>query len=209
MTESASRRSILAAIVGVVALLLGAASGYALGHRSGTPDTHSAEAGFARDMQDHHAQAVELSFLIRDRSDDEDIRRIAFDIITSQQQQIGQMNAWLTLWGLPQTGDDPPMAWMSGGGHAGHGSTATTPDTPMMGMASPADMARLTEETGVPAERTYLTLMIAHHKGGVEMAKAVLARTKRPEVRALAQAMVNAQSAEIEALNDLLAKRPA
>jgi uncharacterized protein (DUF305 family) len=51
--------------------------------------------------------------------------------------------------------------------------------------------------------------MIAHHKGGVEMAKAVLARTKRPEVRALAQAMVNAQSAEIDALNDLLAKRPA
>ena len=59
------------------------------------------------------------------------------------------------------------------------------------------------------AERTYLTLMIAHHKGGVEMAKAVLARTKRPEVRALAQSMVNAQSAEIDALNDLLAKRPA
>ena len=77
----------------------------------------------------------------------------------------------------------------------------------MPGMATTADLARLADADGVAAEKLFLELMIAHHNGGVEMAKAVLERTQRSEVRNLAQSMVNAQSAEIQTMTQMLAAR--
>ena len=195
------------AIAATLGLVLAALTGFWVARLDGPPSSASAEAGFARDMQTHHAQAVEMAFLIRDRSEDADVRRMAFDMITSQQAQIGSMSAWLTLWGLSPTGDDPPMTWMAGS-HSGHGSSAD-PATPaaMPGMTTTADLARLADADGVAAEKLFLELMIAHHNGGVEMAKAVLERTQRPEVRNLAQSMVNAQSAEIQTMTQMLAAR--
>ena len=55
-----------------------------------TPGTNSADAGFARDMQVHHSQAVEMSRIVRDQTDDVVIRTIAYDIAMTQQHQIGQ-----------------------------------------------------------------------------------------------------------------------
>ena len=198
----------LMAILVAIALALAAAGGYAVARLGGPPGNTSAEAGFARDMSTHHAQAVEMSFLVRDRTEDEEIRRLAFDIITSQQQQIGQMSAWLTLWGLPQTGSDPAMTWMGDMPGMDHASMSHDEAmTAMPGMASAADLAALTKATGVAAEKQYLTLMIAHHKGGVAMAQAVLDRSTRPEVRNLAQGMVNAQSSEITTMTTMLQAR--
>ena len=71
-------------------------------------------------MQTHHAQAVEMAFLVRDRTEDEEVRTVAYDIITSQQQQAGQMYGWLVQWGLDQTGSRPPMAWVGGEHAAAH-----------------------------------------------------------------------------------------
>lgn len=85
---------------GVIAFRTAATPGAAA---SANPAGSSADAGFARDMQVHHAQAVDMSFLIRDRSNDLLIRSMALDIATTQQQQGGQMYAWLELWGLSQT----------------------------------------------------------------------------------------------------------
>ena len=48
--------------------------------------------------------------------------------------------------------------------------------------------------------------MIPHHRGGVEMANAILERTQLPEVRALAQSIVDSQMSEI-ALMELLLKQ--
>lgn len=196
------------AIVAVLGLLAAALAGFFLNRADGHPGNSSAEAGFARDMSTHHAQAVEMSFLIRDRTQDEDLRRMAFDIITSQQQQIGQMSAWLTLWGLPQTGTDPAMSWMGDMPGMDHGSMSHGEAMASMpGIASAEDMAKLTAARGVEAEKLFLQLMIAHHKGGVEMAKAALDRAKEPAVRNLSQGMVNAQSAEIETMTAMLAQR--
>ena len=61
-----------------------------------------------------------MAFLVRDRTDDEELRTVAYDIITSQQQQAGQMYGWLVQWGLPQTGSRPPMAWVDGEHAAAH-----------------------------------------------------------------------------------------
>ena len=62
---------------------------------------------------------------------------------------------------------------------------------------------------GVDAVRLFLTLMIAHHQGGVEMAEAVLARTDVPQVVSLATGIERAQQAEIVAMRELLAQLPA
>ncbi len=207
-------RPALLAFATVLALALGALGGYAAARlTTGAPSEHSAEAGFARDMQTHHAQAVELAFIMRDRTDDPEVRTLTFDIATSQQHQIGQMYAWLVEWGLPQTGADPTMAWMGTADGEGHlmgtasSSSPTDAAPPMPGMATPAQLATLRAAKGVDAERQFLTLMIAHHKGGVVMAEAVLKRTGRGDVRTLAQAIVAAQKSEIDAMTAMLAAR--
>ncbi len=55
-----------------------------------TPTSDSAAVGFLRDMQIHHAQAVEMSIIVRDRTDDEDVRLLASDTLTGQNNQAGR-----------------------------------------------------------------------------------------------------------------------
>jgi uncharacterized protein (DUF305 family) len=197
-------------VVVAVAILAAVAALLLLWPRgAGTPGDRSPEAGFARDMQVHHAQAVEMSFVIRDKTSDPTLRTIAYDIITTQQQQAGQMAAWLQAWDLPATGTERPMAWMAG--HSGHGAAGPTASTGtpgvMPGMATPAQLSQLRRAEGATAERLFLTLMIDHHRGGVLMADAVLTSTSQPQVRRLASAMASSQRLEIEQMSELLAKR--
>ena len=191
------------ALLAVLALVLGAVSTWAVMRDSGpTVPDFGVDAGFARDMQTHHQQAVEMAFLVRDRTEDPAVRTLAFDIITSQQQQAGQMYGWLVQWGLPQTGSRPPMAWV-GGEHAAH----TAAGEPMPGLATTAQLDRLRAARGAAAERLFLQLMIAHHRGGVEMADAAVADASTDEVRTLASAMASAQTSEISLMESMLAER--
>ena len=210
------RRSRLAVAAVITALLLVAAS-LVIGRLSAPSDDSpvdtSVEAGFARDMQVHHLQAVDMSFTVRDLTDDPAVRLLAYDIATSQSQQAGQMFGWLATWGLSQAASEPAMTWMTrpsldgGGGH--EGMTQGTADAPatMPGLATPAQLAQLKAGTGVEAERLYLTLMIAHHQGGVEMAEAVLERSTNRVVTDLAGSIVQAQTSEIALMQDMLAER--
>jgi uncharacterized protein (DUF305 family) len=218
-----SRGRLVAAITiaAVVAVLGAFAAGWLAAPRIPAPGDTSVEAGFARDMQQHHDQAVQMAMIVRDETDDPDVRQLAYDIATSQAQQSGQMYAWLNAWGLPQAASQPTMTWMvqptlDGSDEHGHDGMGTATDSavtdmvpgePMPGMATDADIERLGELDGVEAEKLFLQLMIAHHKGGVEMAEAVEARTTNPLVLALAKAVVFAQSGEIDYMNDLLAAR--
>lgn len=194
---------------------LTAAAGLLVGVRlapdtAATPTNDSVEAGFARDMQAHHAQAVQMSVLVRDRTADPDVRNLALDVLLTQQQQIGQMYGWLDQWNLPQTSSGPAMGWMpddtEGMSGMQHGSTSKGA-AGMPGMATAEDLARLQEASGAEAERLYLQLMIPHHEGGVAMAKAAVERAEDPEVRRLAQTIVDSQTAEIALLRDMLAAR--
>lgn len=205
----------LVAIVVVAALAVGGA--FAIGRLSAPvatpPTTTSAEAGFARDMREHHTQAVDMSVTLRDETDNEELRLLAYDIMMTQQSQAGQMLGWLAEWGLPTTSSEPSMTWMTrpaltGADAHGHDSDSShTPGDPMPGMATAEQLAKLKTLTGVEAEKFYLELMIEHHKGGVEMAEAVLARSDERVVVQLAKGIVKSQNAEIELMEGLLAKR--
>lgn len=176
------------------------------------PGNNSPDAGFARDMQVHHSQAVEMSRIVRDRTDDVVLRTIAYDIAMTQQHQIGQMYAWLKEWGLPQSDDADRMAWMSGSGHAhsgndGEAGTDTVgTDGLMPGMATDEEMAQLADATGEDAERLYLELMIDHHEAGADMAQAAVDLADEPDVRELARKMAEGQIIEIAEMEKLLAQ---
>ena len=165
-----------AALAGATAVLL----------VSRPPGDDSAEAGFARDMMVHHAQAVQMAEIVRDKTQSDDIRLLASDIALTQQAQIGIMQGWLQAWGLPITGTEPAMAWM------GHPM-----DGPMPGMATPEEIDRLSEVPPDRADVLFLRLMIVHHQAAIPMAEAILTRSDRPEVRALAQSVEVSQRAEI------------
>ncbi|WP_172387387.1 DUF305 domain-containing protein [Streptomyces sp. MNP-20] len=170
----------------------------------GAPSATSADAGFARDMSVHHQQAVEMSYVVRDRTKNEEIRRLAYDIAQTQANQRGMMLGWLDLWELPKVSEDAPMKWM------GMGDAPAGDDGALMpGMATNAQMKRLGELNGRKAEIYYLRLMTAHHKGGIHMAQGCVERCAVPVERRLAQGMVESQESEVKLMADLLKARGA
>ncbi|MFH8808308.1 DUF305 domain-containing protein [Streptomyces hygroscopicus] len=227
----ASRQPLVAGIAAALAVLTLVAVGvlWLTSDRSegatgtGTPKDTSAEAGFARDMSVHHQQAVEMSFIVRDRTSDEEVRRLAFDIASTQATQAGMLQGWLDMWGLDKTSEDPPMTWMKNASADGmdgmdHGSmkgmdggAAYKPHdgSLMPGMATNTQLDELRKAKGKAAEILYLKLMTAHHRGGVGMAEGAVELVKDPTERHLAQTMVQGQQSEIQLMADMLKARGA
>lgn len=189
---------------GPLGLALAIVLGMLLGYTGGLltpgllrPDDTSPEAGFARDMSTHHAQAVEMAMLAHEKASDPDVRTMAADIALTQQAQIGIMQTWLRHWGLNPTGSQPRMAWMPDGAGA-------VRDGLMPGMATDAERAQLRAATGNDFDVLFLKLMRNHHIGGIHMADGVLELSDDEQVRELAQSMVNGQQKEIELIQSLL-----
>jgi uncharacterized protein (DUF305 family) len=157
------------------------------------PGNDSAEAGFARDMMVHHAQAVQMAEIERDRTQSDVMRLLASDISLTQQAQIGIMQGWLQVWGLLPTGTEPAMAWM------GHPM-----DGPMPGMASPEEIERLSRAPPDVADVLFLRLMIVHHQAAIPMSEAILKRTDVPYIRQLAQGIIVSQRAEIQNMKAMI-----
>jgi uncharacterized protein (DUF305 family) len=182
-----------------VLVLLGVAAVAALGAAlvmtllTRPPGDGSPEAGFARDMSVHHAQAVEMAEIVRGRTESDQIKILATDIVLTQQAQIGHAQGWLDIWGLPATSTEPAMAWM---GHPTEGR--------MPGMASPEEVNRLRDLPPQEADELFLRLMIEHHRAAIPMAEAVLEETDYPAVEELASAIVSSQRAEIETMQKML-----
>ncbi|MFG1701603.1 DUF305 domain-containing protein [Nonomuraea sp. M3C6] len=193
-------------ICGVLVLAVAA---FLLFGRDGTPGDASPEAGFARDMATHHAQAVDMAFTVRDKGPAKEIRNLAFDIISTQSNQRGMFQGWLQQWGLDQATDQRPMAWMSGHGHGGAAAAPGIAPGAMPGMATPQELTKLKEAQGTQAEVLFLQLMIRHHEGGVQMAQGLLKLSTRPEVVSMAQKIVQGQSGEIKLMTELLRQRGA
>ncbi|WP_329041913.1 DUF305 domain-containing protein [Streptomyces sp. NBC_00178] len=194
--------------VGLVLLMVvrpsaaSSSGGGSAGASAGAPAEGSADVGFARDMSVHHQQAVEMSFIVRDRTDDEDVRRLTYDIINTQANQRGMMLGWLDAWDLPKSAEGPPMEWM------GHPATATG-GALMPGMATATQLDELRTAEGRAAEVLFLRLMTVHHRAGADMARAAAASASTREIRDLADGMARAQESEIALMADMLEARGA
>jgi len=180
-------------LIGVAILALlggGAVLARALG---GTPGDDSVEAGFLRDMSLHHSQAVQMALIIRDRTEDEQLRSFATDIMLTQQSEIGMMDGWMRAWDISLSSGEPAMAWMD---HPVEGL--------MTGMATNDEIEQLRTLPVTEAEVLFLQLMIRHHQGGVEMAQGYLDRGGQDEVTTFAKTVVRLQNAEIATMNQML-----
>lgn len=210
-----SIRPVLVAVIAIAALMLAGAVGYLLGHRDGgtaTPSASSVDAGFAWDMSVHHRQAVTMAGYARDHTTDGVIRTLAYDIETSQFNQVGEMQGWLDGWGLPPENPGTQMSWMGGAS-----TSMGVPSMPSMavtgglmpGMATPAQISKLETLTGNALDIDFLQLMLHHHQGGVPMAQYAAAHGTTSYVRNFAQKIADGQSAEILTMEQLLRERGA
>ncbi|MDQ3765204.1 MAG: DUF305 domain-containing protein [Actinomycetota bacterium] len=197
-------------------LLLGAALGMSLQRGIGAPaqpEGGSVDVGFAQDMSVHHRQAVLMGGLARERSADPAIRSVAFDIETSQLEQTGRMQGWLSLWNAAALPTGRYMTWMTdatsmpGMAHGGGPDAAGVATMP--GMASPAELERLRASSGAQFDVLFLQLMLRHHQGGVPMAEYAAQHAETAQVRNLAEKIMISQSAESEYLAQLIAQRGA
>ncbi|GAB2908784.1 DUF305 domain-containing protein [Rhodococcus aerolatus] len=182
-------RSVLAAAALAVGLLLPACSSPEAPHAG-------ADVAFATQMVPHHTQAVAMADLALAPApagaSDPRVRDLAQRIRAAQDPEVATMTGWLAEWGAP--------APDTSGGTAG---TAGMP-----GMMSDAEMTSLATSTGPEFDRTWVELMLAHHRGAVVMAQVEQRDGTDPEAKALAGSIAEGQSAEIEEMTGLLAQLP-
>lgn len=214
MTDAPAARPAVRWVVAAVALLAVVAVAFAIGRFTAfgatatpaRPSTTSADAGFARDMQVHHTQAVLMAMEIYRKTSDDELRALSYDIATTQSGQRGEMFGWLVEWGLPQASPQPLMTWMEASGEHSHGDTAALSQEELlaeMGMATDAELDDLRAAAGRPADCLFLSLMIRHHEGAIPMAQAVIELGDEPRVAQVAGAIVSGQSAEIDAMRSI------
>ncbi|MEM6476396.1 MAG: DUF305 domain-containing protein [Pseudomonadota bacterium] len=157
------------------------------------------DVAFMQGMIVHHQQAVEMAKLIKDRTNTEEIVTIGGRIESSQDDEITFMREWLSERG------EPLMMKMDGdhSGHAGHSGHMN-----MAGMATPAQMEALAAAEGVEFDRLFLTLMIAHHEGALDMVSDLLSQpgtAADPILFRFVGDIRNDQRSEIDRMDVLLA----
>ncbi|WP_054811926.1 DUF305 domain-containing protein [Nocardia arizonensis] len=162
---------------------------------------NDADVTFAREMIPHHEQAVAMAAMVPSRSTDPRVLELAAQIQAAQDPEIATMTGWLRAWGTPASATTVP------GDHGGmnHGGPSMPMSSGAMpGMMTDEQMTQMRAASGADFDRLWLTSMIAHHRGAVEMARTELAAGADPDAKALAQRIIDAQQAEITRMQALL-----
>ena len=149
---------------------------------------NSADVAFATNMIPHHQQAVEMAEFAEERAGSQEIKDLAAQIKAAQGPEIETMTGWLAAWGEPIPDDMGGMD-MSGS---------------MPGMMSMGDMNMLRESSGAGFDQMFLTMMIQHHQGAIEMARTEQADGANEAAIQLAEEIEAAQTAEISMMRGML-----
>jgi uncharacterized protein (DUF305 family) len=185
----------LVALVAAVAVLA-AGIGWVVGNNRALPDPDATDIGFLQDMRYHHEQAVQMALLYLDDPDrDANLTTIAREIVVGQNIEIGRFIQLLRDWGESEVNEtDLAMAWMN---------EPVALDR-MPGMATEDDLLALARAEGADADQLFVTLMTAHHLGGVHMAEWARDHAATEEVRLMAIQIVKVQREEVTELARLL-----
>jgi len=158
---------------------------------SGSAPSHNAQdVSFAQGMIPHHQQAVEMAELASGRASSAEVKDLAGRIEKAQGPEITTMTGWLKSW------DEKVPGAMSGMNHSAHSG--------MAGMMDDADMGKLGKASGKEFDTMFLTMMVEHHEGAVEMATTEKAKGEYKDATAMAGDIVTAQNAEIAEMKKLL-----
>ena len=152
-----------------------------------------ADVRFMQGMIPHHAQALEMTVLVAERTADETMERLAQRIELSQEDEIEMMQEWLRSRGQDVPGVDAHHApgW-----------------EPMPGMLTPEEMEGLAAAEGVAFDRLFLELMIKHHQGAVTMVENLLDQrgaAQDSQLFAFTSDVTSDQTAEIDRMDAMLA----
>lgn len=178
---------VLLATVALIASACGGGNGSS-GSEEAQDTTSSAvpfDQAFIDAMVPHHRDAIDMAKAARDRGlTQPELQTIADNIISSQQGEIDQMLDWREQWfGSRALG--PVVSDALG-----------VPEMELgMMQGSTDDIAG-----AIDVDATFATMMIAHHKGAIAMAEAAKERSDRPEITELADAIIEAQQAEIDVM---------
>ncbi|MFJ8104972.1 DUF305 domain-containing protein [Streptomyces sp. NPDC096132] len=206
--RSPFRRAALAAAVATAALVLSAcggdaesaSSGSASSGSSSSDDRHNAQdVTFAQGMIPHHRQALEMAELAADRASSAEVKDLAARIEKAQDPEIEKMTGWLKAWGedVPEEGESMGES-MPGMDHSGGSG--------MAGMMGDAEMQQLEKASGAAFDTAFLTMMVEHHEGAVEMARTEQSKGGYQPAKKTAGDIVTGQTAEITEMNELLGK---
>ncbi|MGE5695239.1 MAG: DUF305 domain-containing protein [Candidatus Sericytochromatia bacterium] len=154
-------------------------------------DHNANDITFAQNMVPHHEQAVVMAQMVPTNTANMQMVRVSELVIARQVAEIQAFRAWLMERADTSSG---PAADHDA---AGHGAT-------MPGMVDAATMNKLQTLKGADFDRLWLTLMIDHHRGAIEMARDELAHGKNPDVLYLARTIVTEQQAEIDQMKKML-----
>ena len=142
---------------------------------------------FIDSMVMHHQGAVNMAEEVLQKSQRPEMKKLAQDIIAAQKQEIAQMKQWRTTW-YPNA-NQTPMAWSAEMGH-----TMAMSENMKQSMMMSMDLGKADADFDL----RFIDAMIPHHEGALVMAKDALGKTKRPEMKQLAQDILTSQQQEIE-----------
>jgi len=185
----------LAAVIALAGCSTGSGSGGStmpgMDHSTGAmsapaaADHNGSDTMFAQAMIPHHAQAVEMSdMILKKQGVNAMVTALATKIKAAQAPEIEKMTGWLKDWNEPT---------QAPGGHS------------MTGMMSGDDLKRLDAAQGTEAAKLFLSQMIAHHEGAVEMANAEVRSGNNADAIQLGKDIAASQTGEIQEMKDLLA----
>jgi uncharacterized protein (DUF305 family) len=159
--------------IAAVATLLLVAPASASGPRS------KGEREFLVDMIGHHAMAVDMAEMAKEKATHQELKDLADDMISAQTAEMTQMRRWVKSW-YGRTVDDE---------HVGH---------------EDEDMKTLEEATGAEFEVRFIAMMTVHHTQAIERARAVRRSRIHPKTRRLTRNIISAQQREIDQLQEWL-----
>ena len=148
------------------------------GPASASGPRSKAEREFLVDMVGHHAMAVQMAEMAKEKATHEELKGMADDIISTQTAEIARMQTWLKRWYHRNVGDD----------HMGHNE----------------DMQMLEDATGAEFEVRWMVMMSIHHTQAIERARAVRKFRLHGKVRKLTRDIIRAQQREIDQLQEWL-----
>ena len=153
----------------------------------------SADVHFMQGMILHHHQALLMSRLASDRTNNENVLDLAGRIDVSQDDEIMLMQDWLKERSemVPDPADHHSR-------HMGHG---------MVGMATEEQMTNLADSKSIDFDELFLGLMITHHDGAIKMVKELRDQPGSaydPLLNEFVSDVANDQAVEIERMNELL-----
>jgi uncharacterized protein (DUF305 family) len=159
-------------------------SASASSHASTLKNLGMNETMFAQGMIPHHQQAIDMSNMALKNSASPEVKKLAKAIISAQGKEMTQLKYWLTATKSSMTMDH---------------------DMGMSGMLPKSELNSLKKLKGSKFDAAFLTAMIAHHEGALEMVS-MLDRTKNSEAKKIATDIQKGQSSEITLMKKLLAK---